>query len=82
MGLPYYVSWTIRKVFQLREVCQPLIRYQIGNGASTFLWLDNWHPLGPLYKRFGVNVCCNIGRSLQAKVSTIIIDGEWLGPDK
>lgn len=80
MGLPYDVSWTIRKIFQLREVCQPLIRYQIGNEASTFLWLDNWHPLGPLYKRFGENVCSNIGRSLQAKVSTIIKDGDWFWP--
>ncbi|KAI8531403.1 hypothetical protein RHMOL_Rhmol11G0133800 [Rhododendron molle] len=80
MGLRYDVSWTIRKIFQLREVCHPLIRYQIGNGTSTFLWLNNWHSLGPLYKRFGENMCSNIERSLQAKVSTIIKEGDWAWP--
>lgn len=53
---------------------------QSGNGASTSLWLNNWHPLGPLYKRYGENVCSNIGRSLHARVSAIICDGTWSWP--
>lgn len=69
---------TIRKIFQFREICQTLIRHEVENGASTFLRLDNWHPLEPLYKRYGENVCSNIGRSLQAKVSTVIKDGNWV----
>lgn len=44
---------TIRKIFQFREICQTLIRHEVGNGASTFLQLDNWHPLGPCIRGMG-----------------------------
>lgn len=54
-------SWTVRKVFGLRELGQPQIQYRIDNGQSTFLWSENQHPLGPLYKRFGDEVVQNIG---------------------
>lgn len=27
-----------------------------GNDMNVFVWLDNWHPLGPLFKRFGESV--------------------------
>lgn len=73
---------TIRKIFQFRDICQTLIRHEVGNGASTFLRLDKWHPLGPLYKRYGENVCSNIGRSLQAKASTQLLKmGTGFGQD-
>lgn len=70
MGLPSDVSWTVRKIFWLRDVCQPLIRYKVGNGASISIWLDNWHPLGPLHKKYGEQVCAHVGRSLHARVSS------------
>lgn len=69
-----------RKVFGLRDLGQPLMQYRIGNGHSTFLELDNWHPLGPLYKRFGNEVVQNIGRSLHVKVSSLIHQGAWKWP--
>ncbi|KAI8560075.1 hypothetical protein RHMOL_Rhmol04G0227000 [Rhododendron molle] len=49
MDIPCNSSWTMRKILGLRKLCQPLIRCLVGNGANTFLWLDNWHNLGPLY---------------------------------
>lgn len=76
MDTPCDASWTVQKVFSLRGLGQPLIKYMIGNGLDTFLWLDNWHPLGPLYNRFGSEVVFNLGRSLQAKVSSIIVQGD------
>lgn len=51
MDPPNDSSWTIRKLFKLRSLGQPLIKHRIGNGNNTFVWLDNWHPLGPLYLR-------------------------------
>lgn len=75
MALPSDSSWTIRKIFQLRSICLHLILYKIGDGASTFTWLDNWHPLGPLYARYDERVWSNIGQSLHAKVSSIIQNG-------
>ena len=77
MDVPQDASWTVRKVLGLRDIGQSLILYRIGNGQSTSLWFDNWHPLGPLYKRFGDEVAYNDGRSLQAKVSSIIHNGQW-----
>ncbi|KAI8537423.1 hypothetical protein RHMOL_Rhmol09G0022900 [Rhododendron molle] len=52
----------------------------VGNGQGMFLWLDNWHPMGPLYDRFGNEVVFNLGRSLQARVSFIISQGGWRWP--
>ncbi|KAL7173044.1 hypothetical protein ACSBR2_032503 [Camellia fascicularis] len=53
MQVPSNVSLTVRKLFSLRREAIPLIKKVIGNGESTFLWLENWHSLGPLYLRFG-----------------------------
>lgn len=77
MSLPSSSSWTIRKLFKLRVLVQPCIKYVVGNGARTFLWLDNWHPLGPLYFMFGDRVEFNMGRSLAAKVESLIRNNLW-----
>ena len=50
MATPIDSSRTIRKLFKLREVGQLVIRHILGDGSGTFLWLDNWHPLGPFIK--------------------------------
>ncbi|KAI8564441.1 hypothetical protein RHMOL_Rhmol03G0181800 [Rhododendron molle] len=70
----------MRKLFSLRQIAQSFTRSIIGNGQSTFLWLDNWHNLGPLYLKYGDRVAFNMGRSLTAKVSSIINNGEWHWP--
>lgn len=77
MHLTKIVQW---KLLGLRQLSQPLIRYQIGNGAQTFLWWDNWHPIGPLYARLGDRVVNNVGRSLRANVASIIDNGAWKWP--
>lgn len=71
---------TKRKVLGLKDIGQPLILYRIGNGLSMFLWFDNWHSLGPLYKRFGEEVVYDAGRSLQVRVSSIFFQGQWRWP--
>ncbi|KAI8537813.1 hypothetical protein RHMOL_Rhmol09G0052800 [Rhododendron molle] len=80
MDIPSHSSWTMRKILGLRKLCQPLIRYHVSNWANTFLWLDNWHTLGPLYAKFGERVVTNLGRALWAKVVTIIDQGDWCWP--
>ncbi|KAI8568988.1 hypothetical protein RHMOL_Rhmol02G0244100 [Rhododendron molle] len=77
MHTPTFASWTIRKIFKLRPMVQPWITYVIGNGRNTFLWLDNWHPLGPLFAKFGSRVVYNLGRSLQTKVDFMIVNNQW-----
>ncbi|KAF7124086.1 hypothetical protein RHSIM_Rhsim12G0146400 [Rhododendron simsii] len=38
------------EIFQLKNIAQPLAKYDVGNGQNTFLWLDFWHPIGPLFQ--------------------------------
>ncbi|XP_058203052.1 uncharacterized protein LOC131317521 [Rhododendron vialii] len=78
--IPASASWTVRKLFNLRPLVHPWITNVVGNGKNTFLWLDNWHPLGPLFARFGSRVVYNLGRHLHAKVDTIISDQSWQWP--
>lgn len=80
MDIPHDASWTMRKILGIRPLGQPLIKYQIGNGHTTILWPENWHPLGPLYARFGERVVANRGRALMAKVASIIVQGAWCWP--
>lgn len=49
MKVPQNVSWTVRKILNLRNLAQPWIKRVVGNRQDTFLCWDNWHPLGPLY---------------------------------
>lgn len=70
--IPSSPSWTWRKLLQLRPLIHPFILYEIGDGSSTFLWHDNWHPLGPLVARFGNRIIYDSGLSDDAKVSTIL----------
>ncbi|XP_058217276.1 uncharacterized protein LOC131328342 [Rhododendron vialii] len=76
MKLPQDCSWTMRKLMKLRGLCQSWVKHVIGNGQRTFLWFDNWHPSGPLYKLFSDHAFANLGRSSSAKVSSVIWNGE------
>lgn len=44
------------------------------------MWLDNWHPFGPLFSKFGSTVVYNLGRNLHTKVATIIAGQSWHWP--
>ena len=59
---------------------QPLIKRVVGDGKSTFLWLDNWHPLEPWYKKIAEQVVFDLGRLLRATVAEIIHEGAWKWP--
>lgn len=52
----------------------------MGNGHDIFLWLENWHPLGPLFQKFEAQLLNNVGRFLLAKADTIIDQGVWRWP--
>lgn len=64
----------MREILKLRNKVQPWITYKIGNA------LDNWHPFGPLYPKYGEQVVHILGRSLFAKVSPIIQGHSWVWP--
>ena len=75
LGAGWESSWTLKNIFKLQEIGQTLIKYEVGDGNSTFLWLENWHPFGSSYRSHGKQVVFNLGRSLQAKIADIVHDG-------
>lgn len=48
----------------------------IGDGLSTF----QWHPHVPCFKGLRIGLCIILGRSLNAKVASIIHKGDWSLP--
>ncbi|KAI8532887.1 hypothetical protein RHMOL_Rhmol11G0252300 [Rhododendron molle] len=80
MPIPNDCSWTVRKLMNLRNLGQNFVKHSIGNGQATFIWLDNWHPNGPLYKLFDDRSFSRLGSSLYDKASSYIVNGEWHWP--
>lgn len=74
-------SWVWRKLLSLRESLFPLIKCKIGNGSDTFLWHDNWHPLGSLWARYGNRLLYDIALNGQAKVASIVGNRGWCWPN-
>ncbi|KAI8553306.1 hypothetical protein RHMOL_Rhmol05G0004700 [Rhododendron molle] len=64
---------------KLRGLGQGFVKHipNIGDGQGTFLWLHNWHPL---YKLFGDRAPDNLDRNINAKASSIILNGQWNWP--
>ncbi|KAK2652934.1 hypothetical protein Ddye_012790 [Dipteronia dyeriana] len=48
---PSTCFWNWRKLLYLPPIARPLIQHYIGNGSSTSLWFDNWHPDGHLLSK-------------------------------
>ena len=44
------------------------------------LWFDNWLPIGPLQQYFGDGLIYDSGLPRDARVATVIWDGEWHWP--
>ena len=47
---PSTCSWYWKKLLRLRSLARQMLSHNIGNGEGTFLWYDNWHPLGHLWR--------------------------------
>ncbi len=56
---------------------RPFIRSKVGNGEGTFLWFDNWHPLGPIVQKYGSRICYDAAIPVYAKVKTILSSNRW-----
>ncbi|KAL3518814.1 hypothetical protein ACH5RR_021403 [Cinchona calisaya] len=55
--------------------------YQIGNGLSTSLWHDPWHPIGILADEFDNSIISDFGSTPQALVASIIQNNSWRWPE-
>jgi hypothetical protein len=46
-------------------------------GKIIHLWLVSWHPSGILLENYGYRVVCDAQSRVEAKVSSVILNGEW-----
>ncbi|KAM5554729.1 hypothetical protein ABKV19_022906 [Rosa sericea] len=77
---PAVCSWNWRKMLKIRELCRSFFANIIGDGRSTSLWFDNWHPLGPLTLRWSSNIIADSALSTSAMVSDVIYNNNWRWP--
>jgi hypothetical protein len=70
----------LKKILKLRDIAKKFIRFTVGDGSKIFLWFDHWHPSGYLVDTFGYRVVYDSGFSLESKLSSIILHGEWFWP--
>ena len=73
-------SWTWRKLMKLRHLVVGFIRYVIGNGNEVWFWHDNWHPMGPIFQRFGSRVVYDATSRHDARAKDFINQNEWRLP--
>ncbi|KAL3598366.1 hypothetical protein D5086_006284 [Populus alba] len=50
---PGSCSWAWGKILKLRSLAWPKMKHVIGDGMTTSLWFDNWHPHSPLADTYG-----------------------------
>ncbi|KAJ0540263.1 putative RNA-directed DNA polymerase [Helianthus annuus] len=75
------VSWTWRKLLNLRPIIQQFVWVKLGDGTRTSLWFDKWDVICPLSSFITPRAIANAGFNLNMKVADVYIHGEWRWPD-
>lgn len=57
-----------------------MLQHVVGNGDLIHFWHGNWHPMGPLLPLCSYRLILESGISLDAKLSIVIQDSDWLWP--
>jgi len=80
IAIPKVCYWSRKKLLNLFELAKEFITFKVGEGHSIFLWLDCWHPAGRLLDTYGYHIVYDTGSNLDARVSSVLIDGRWVWP--
>lgn len=67
-------SWAWKSLLILRRDFRMAFYWKIGDGQTTSLWFDNWHPRGPLNLIFLDSLIYSSGLSRQACVADLFSD--------
>jgi hypothetical protein len=78
VSIPQNCSWCWRKILKLRDIAKKLLRFEVGNGKNIHLWMDFWHPAGILLEKYGFRAVYDAQSSVEARLSSVIHDGEWV----
>ncbi|XP_059454969.1 uncharacterized protein LOC132185181 [Corylus avellana] len=77
VSIPQNCSWSWRKILKLRDIAKRILKFEVGNEENIFLRLDSWHPSGILFEVFGHRAVYDAYSSVGAKLSSVILDGDW-----
>jgi hypothetical protein len=53
------------------------LKFEVGSGENIHMWLDSWHPAGILLETYGQRVVYDAHSSMEAKLSSVIVNGDW-----
>lgn len=71
-----------RKIVKSKVITREHIVSRLGDGASTSIWYDNWHPIGPLCNFISRRNIYEAGLGFDCKVSSMVDNGMWLWPEE
>ncbi|GJX13352.1 hypothetical protein Tco_0205110 [Tanacetum coccineum] len=71
------MSWSWRKILQLRLLIRESIWTMIGDGSSTSLWFDRWCDIGPLCTTIYTRDIYRAGITPLSRVKDIVHNGTW-----
>jgi hypothetical protein len=40
----------------MRDTAKAFLKFEVGDGKHIHLWMDNWHPYGALFEKYGYQV--------------------------
>jgi hypothetical protein len=58
-------------------IARNFLKFKVGNGKHIHLWLDNWHPFGLLYEKYGFRIIYDSQSNLDAKLNSVLINVDW-----
>lgn len=70
-------SWLANKLIRLRSTVYQCIKVQVGNGATTKFWTDNWSPYGCLEDILQPTISRRMGIPATATLQEISSNGNW-----
>jgi len=74
------MSWSWRKLLQIRPIVRPFFWFKIGDGFLTNAWYDNWCSASPILDRLSSSSIHNAGYYLESTVSQLLTNGVWNWP--
>ncbi|KAJ6904471.1 zinc-binding domain-containing protein [Populus alba x Populus x berolinensis] len=77
---PGNCSWAWGKILKLRSLAWPKMKHIIGDGMTTSIWFDNWHPHSPLADTYGERFIYDSGMEHNMRVNVLINNLEWRIP--
>ena len=74
------LSWSWRKILQVRSLVRNYLWFEVGNGRTISAWYDSWCLDGPIANIVSSRTITSAGFGLQDTVADIIVDQHWRWP--